>query len=149
MVSCQIPNINTGASTITFVVTVGGRTVNGGPVAYLKAAGVTTFDYNVQFLAAAAEAVVITIQSSNSSDTACTSAYAGVAQLPTAVLQSVNTTQVAGTAVTMVTEVDSNVTKWLGTAAATPAVAGVPKVELDTTSAATVAKLEDMIEVIP
>jgi hypothetical protein len=61
----------------------------------------------------------------------------------------IDVTKVAGTAVTMVTEVDSNVTKWLGTAAATPAVPGVPKVELDTTSAATVAKLEDMIEVIP
>jgi hypothetical protein len=64
-------------------------------------------------------------------------------------LDAANVKEVAGTAVTMVTEVDSNVTKWLGTAAATPAVAGVPKVELDTTSAATVAKLEDMIEVIP
>ncbi len=90
LIDCQ-STVNTAASTITLTVTVGGRTIYGASVAYTKSAGITSVGYPVQVLAAAAEAVTITIQSSNSSDTAVT------LNAPTAVLQAVNTAQVGST----------------------------------------------------
>ncbi len=93
LIDCQ-STCNTGAGTITLTVTVGGRTIYGAGVAYTKSAGITSVGYPVQVLAAAAEAVTITIQSSNASDTAVT------LNTPTAVLQAVNTSQVSGTAQT-------------------------------------------------
>ena len=89
LIDCQ-STVNTAASTITIAVTVAARTVGGDGVGYYKAAGITAVAYPVQVLAAAGEAVVITIKSSNSSDTAVT------LNSPTAVLQAMNTTTIKG-----------------------------------------------------
>ena len=100
--------VNTGASTLTFTVTVGGRTVYGNGIGYYKAAGITSVDFPIQVLAAAAEDIIVSVLSTNSSDTAVTS------NTPSAVLQSVNTTQVDGTAVGLATEFDANVVQISG-----------------------------------
>ena len=104
--------VNTGASTLTFTVTVGGRTVYGNGIGYYKAAGITSVDFPIQVLAAAAEDIIVSVLSTNSSDTAVTS------NTPSAVLQSVNTTQVDGTDVGLATEFDANVIQISGDAAA-------------------------------
>jgi len=83
---------NTAASIMSVKVTVGGQTLFGCTQAYTKAGGETTFRVPIAVHALAAEAVVITIQSSNSSDTAVT------LNTPVAVLIAANAAQIGGNA---------------------------------------------------
>lgn len=92
-IPCQT-TVNTAVGFITFTVTVGGRTLLGDSVVYSKKAGVTSAEYPVIVDCSAADAIVVTIQSSNSADTAVT------LNAPTAILQPVNAAQVGGTAQT-------------------------------------------------
>ena len=87
LIDCQLTELGTPVSVISLIVTVGTRTLLGGPVSYNKALNIQTASYPVQVLAAAAEAITITASSSGSADTGVT------LNEPTAVLQANNVVQ--------------------------------------------------------
>jgi len=72
LVDCRLSSINTAVGTLTWTATVNGITVGGAAEVRGKDAGQTTAQAVVPIHCAAGEAVTVTVQSSNSGDTAVT-----------------------------------------------------------------------------
>lgn len=96
LIDCRLSAINTGVGFLTWTATVNSITVGGAEETRTKDAGQTTAQAIIPIHCAAAEAVVITVKSGNSSDTAV-----DVATLTSTIaMQQANVTQVSGTAQT-------------------------------------------------